>query len=78
MLVGRQNKPVVNHPSSSSNGLRMLVLCLEHGSRREITKTSPHVTIGRVNFQNGTQVFDCGGESVFCAQDACDALHSWH
>jgi hypothetical protein len=49
-----------------------------HGVITILTKAAPNVTVGMVDLENGAQILDCCRESVLCAQDTCDALHSWH
>jgi hypothetical protein len=43
-----------------------------------LTEAAPDVAVGGVDLQNGAQILDRGGESIFGAQDACNAHHGWH
>lgn len=67
--------PAVNHPSSSSNGLRLLTGCCTT-RERDITKAAPNIAVGRIDLEDGAQILDGRGEGVLGAQDARNALHS--
>jgi hypothetical protein len=43
-----------------------------------LTETTPHISVGRVNLEDGAQVFYSLGEGVLCAQNARNALHRWY
>lgn len=43
-----------------------------------LTKAAPYITIRVIDFEDCAQVFDCSREGILCAEDACDALHSWY
>jgi hypothetical protein len=43
-----------------------------------MTEATPDVAVGLIDLENSAQVFNGCWKGIFGAQDACDALHSWH
>jgi hypothetical protein len=74
----KRSKPAADRPSSSSSDLWQLDNVLASRNTWQLTKTAPDVAIRGIDFQDGAQILDRGGERIFCAQDACDAHHGWH
>ena len=76
--AGKPSRPAAGRPSSGSNDLGQVSTGGADIAVLRLTKAAPHVAVGRVYLQNGAQVFHSLGERVFCAQDACNALHRWY
>jgi hypothetical protein len=75
-LADRQSTLAASHPSLGSNGLYVLARNLFlNGHCSRLTQTAPDIAVGRVDLQNGAQIFNSGRKSVLCAQNACDAHH---
>lgn len=75
LLVGRVGLLKVIHHQIAVSWAVLDKIRADFDKRRRLTETTPDITVGGVNLQNGAQVFHGMRELVARAQNACHSLH---